>query len=73
MQQVSLAVIDNLKSYGHEALAYIDDQAGAHATHQGTQDAFDRCSAVLRELGLVKADEKQQPPQYGHDLARREV
>ncbi len=62
MQAITSAVIDILHSKGHEGLAYIDNLAGAHATENGAQQAFDECARIWKELGLVKAEEKQSKP-----------
>ncbi len=62
MQAITSSVTDILHSKGHAGLAYIDDLAGAHATKIGAEQAFSECERILKELGLVEAEEKQSKP-----------
>ena len=62
MQQVTEAVVDIMALEGYKCYAYIDDLAAAHASKKEAEDAFERCTEVLLELGLVESVNKQIRP-----------
>ncbi len=62
MQTVTQSVIEILGDKGYEALAYIDDMAGAESTENRADTAFKECKELLSELGLKEAPSKSTPP-----------
>ncbi len=62
MQETTNAVVDIMKSKNHYALAYIDDLAGADIEEEKARTAFEDCGSLLRELGLMEAEDKQAAP-----------
>ncbi len=62
MQSVTESVTEIMSHEGMYSIAYIDDIAGIDSDASKASTAFDRCGAILRELGLVEAENKQTPP-----------
>ncbi len=62
MQETTNAVVDIMRSKNHYALAYIDDLAGADVEEEKAKRAFEDWGVLLRELGLMDAEDKQAAP-----------